>query len=108
MSCVNIVKIAWDYVSDPNCKNGDVVVMVQYGEAEIAKYVSPKPKGSPAEGGNFTFVMCDNENDLEEEIFSVILAQYPEVGDEIDNPLLFYCPDKFTKKAIWRQYTIQS
>jgi|GEM_PF-2482814 len=98
---MNIEQINWDYDSDPPCKNGDIVVLVQYGEAEIAKYITPKPKGAPADGGNFIFEICDNEDDLEENAFKAISKQYPDVKQKTDDPLLFLCPIEFAKKAIW-------
>ena len=98
---MNIEKISWDYDSDPKCDNGDIVVLVQYGEAEIAKYISPKPNGAPKEGGNFIFAMCDNEDDLEHEVFQVIAMQFPEIKSKTINPLLFICPIEFSEKAIW-------
>ncbi len=47
--------IDWDYRSNPSCQNGDIVVLVQYGEAEIAKYITPKPSGAPKGDENFVF-----------------------------------------------------
>ncbi|MGH1539152.1 MAG: hypothetical protein ACRBHB_01905 [Arenicella sp.] len=98
---MSIEKINWNYISDPECENGDVVVLVQYDAAEIAKYVSPKPPNAPNEGGNFILEMCDNEDGLEEEVFNVISRQYPEIEEETENPLLFFCPAEFAQKAIW-------
>ena len=98
---MNIEKVNWDCNSDPECSNGDIVVLVQYGEAEIGKYVTPKPKDAPVEGGNFLLEMCSNEDDLEEEILKIISRQYPQVEKETNKPLLFLCPEKFSKRAIW-------
>jgi len=94
-------KLNWYYDSDPPCKNGDIVVLVQYGEAEIAKYVSPKPIGTSKGGGNFVFEVCDNEDGLEKKVFKAIKKLYPEVKNQKDNPLLFSCPAEFSDQAHW-------
>lgn len=103
---MNIIEINWDYESEPKCKNGDLVILVQYGEAEIAKYISPAPKGAPTEGSNFIFEMCDNEDDLEEKAFDIIRQKYPKVTKQHNMPFLFLCPIEFSKNAIWGKQDI--
>ncbi len=100
---MNIEQINWDKDSNPECENGDIVVLVQYKEAEIAKYISPKPQGVPDGGGDFIFEVCDNDDNLEEEIYKIISKQYPEVKQKTDDPLLFLCPSSFFKKVIWNE-----
>ena len=92
---MRIEQIPWDDASDPECKNGDDVVLVQYGQAEFAKYVSPKPKGTPDGGGDFIFEMIDAEEDLEEEVFRAIAVQFPQIKQDTNKPLLFLCPAEF-------------
>jgi len=98
---MEIIKIIWKFGSKPKCKNLDIVMLVQYGEVEIAKYITPAPKGTPADGGDFIFEVCDNEDDLEEKAFIVIQHQYPEVTKESDIPFLFLCPVEISKNIVW-------
>lgn len=98
---MKITKISWDYESAPACKNEDIVVLVQYGQAEIARFVSPKPRGAPDDGGDFIFEMGDIDDKVAEQLFDVIKSQYPEVEKEIDMPFLFHCPAEFAEKVDW-------
>jgi len=98
---MKIEKLLWDYKSDPPCKNGDIVVLVQYGEAEIARFVSPKPAGIPKDGGDYMFEICDNDDGLEGKVFKIIKKLFPDIKKQIDEPLLFSCPGEFAKLAIW-------
>ena len=98
---MSIARIKWDYMSEPECQSGDIVVLVQHGEAEIARYITPKPAGAPGGGGNYVFEICDNEDGLEQDVFKFIASQYPEIVHKEDEPLLFLCPVEFSKRAIW-------
>lgn len=88
----NIEKITWDYTSNPKCKNGDIVVLVQYGEAEIAKYITPKPKGAPIDGNDFIFEIREEDDNLAKELLKIILNQLPEIEHITETPLLFKVP----------------
>lgn len=98
---MKIIKIIWKFGHKPECKNQDIIMLAQYGELEIAKYITPAPKGAPIEGGDFIFEVCDNEDDLEEKAFTVIQHQYPEITKEPDIPFLFLCPIEISKNAVW-------
>ena len=97
---MNIEKISWDYISKPKCNNGDIVVLIQYGEAEIAKYITPKPKEAPNDDNDFIFEIYENMDKVEKQILRLILKQYPEIERATDKPFLFKYPLEYFKTSI--------
>ena len=89
MDNLNLEKIAWNYISSPACANGDLVLLVQNGEAEIAKFVSPKPKGAPEDNSDFVFEILDNSNRIAKQALTVIKESFPEIHIDATNPVLF-------------------
>ena len=94
-------KIEWDYINAPKCNKDDIVILVQYGEAEIAKYVTPKPKGVPPGGGDFYLDMREKDDGLEEKVFNYIAKQHPDVIKNKDNPHLFLMPTEYIETSTW-------
>jgi len=82
-------------------KRVDPVLKENKMDTDYAKYISPAPKGTPIDAGNFIFEVCSNEDDLEEKVFDVIQQQYPEVKQKSDLPFLFLCPAEFLKDVVW-------
>ncbi len=92
-------KIHWDYESPPQCENGEIIILVQDGRAEIARFVTPKPKSAPAGGGNFIFEMGEDLGEkFEVELFRRVAAEFPELEDEM-NPILISCPEDLRSKG---------
>lgn len=94
-------RIDWDLVSDPPCNDGDILVLVQYGAAEIVRYVTPKPRGAPRGKAKFILEVCDNDDGLEDEVMARIAERHPELLEDDDTPRLFTCPVSFSARAVW-------
>ena len=83
---------------DPPVPDRTVMILVQDGRAEVARYEAPSPPHN-------RFPLLDhpvNGADLAGEAVTRVLASYPDVN--LHGPALtFICPPDLAARAVWRE-----